>query len=160
MVMLPCCVQISPLSSINPSSMLIREIEYSPGLLSARMASRPSAETWPYFALHVRMALSMAAVALVGCDRLVSVDSSDGSSSLSAASADCGRCAAWQNIVDIGQRADDGGLAFLYESVASCVVRHGYISWHGEYTAVEFVGPSCGVKRAGACACLGYDEGG
>lgn len=97
MVMLPCCVQISPLSSINPSSMLIREIEYSPGLLSARMASRPSVETWPYFALHVRMALSMAAVALVGCDRLVSVDSSDGSSSLSAASADCGRCAAWQN---------------------------------------------------------------
>ena len=143
MVMLPCCVQISPLSSINPSSMLIREIEYSPGLLSARMASRPSVETWPYFALHVRMALSMAAVALVGCDRLVSVDSSDGSLSLSAASADCGRC-----------------LAFLYESVASCVVRHGYISWHGEYTAVELVGPSCGVKRAGACACLGYDEGG
>ena len=119
MVMLPCCVQISPLSSINPSSMLIREIEYSPGLLSARMASRPSVETWPYFALHVRMALSMAAVALVGCDRLVSVDSSDGSSSLSAASADCGRCAAWAEFVDIGQRADDGGLAFLYESVAS-----------------------------------------
>ena len=68
------------------------------------------------------------------------------------------RCVA--ELVDIGQRADDGGLAFLYESVASCVVRHGYISWHGEYTAVECVGPSCGVKRAGACACLGYDEGG
>lgn len=94
MVMLPCCVLMSPLSSSTPSSNTIREIGYSSGLVSASMASSPSVETWPYFASHFRMAFNMILVVSSGSGR---TSSAGFSVCLPSMTTGYGRCEAWQN---------------------------------------------------------------
>ncbi len=97
-----------------------------------------------------------------GSRRIRSVDSCGCSTVVSSGrSTCCGRCAAMAEFVDLRQRADDGGLAFLYKSVASCVMRHGYVSGTANtWRLSSFAHPAVlsAPERARACATIRVDD--